>query len=218
MQEQVEKFQLLETELRAEIAGADGRENKQIEDLKIQIQAALDKRLKTKAKKARILEDLESLRNQRDFEISEFTKALNDQKLVAQQLKDQLAQKDKEVKKKDKEMMSLRGKVLESREEYFSNLQRLDATLSKKTESGSKKKEEEENIEDIVRTLQLKLRKKSCDDTREKPVTARALAGSPKKPILAAGGVKAVDTCDQEIQTNDLEHHEDMFQGHQEYY
>ena len=62
-----------------------------MEALKTQVQAALDKRLKTKAKKARILEDLESLRNQRDFELTEFTKALDEQKALIQQLRDQLA-------------------------------------------------------------------------------------------------------------------------------
>jgi len=37
------------------------------------------------------------------------------------------------VKRKDKEIMLLRGKVLDSREEYFSNLQRLDAILTPMT-------------------------------------------------------------------------------------
>jgi hypothetical protein len=49
---------------------------------------------------------------------------------MCQQIRQQLALKDQELKRKDNEMMQLRGKVLESREEYFSNLQRLDATLT----------------------------------------------------------------------------------------
>ena len=40
-------------------------------------------------------------------------------------------------------MMNLRGKVLDSREEYFSNIHRLDATLSKKNESATKKEDQE---------------------------------------------------------------------------
>jgi hypothetical protein len=40
----------------------------------------MDKRLKTKAKKAHIIEEFEALKVQRDFEIGEFTKALDDQK------------------------------------------------------------------------------------------------------------------------------------------
>ena len=38
------------------------------------------------------------------------------------------------MKKKDKEMMKLREKVMESREEYFTNLQALDQTLKRKKE------------------------------------------------------------------------------------
>ena len=64
-------------------------------------------------------------------------------------------------------MMNLRSKVLDSRDEYFSNLHRLDSTLTKKPESATKHKEEEEEaLEDIFRTVSLKLRKKSCDDTK----------------------------------------------------
>jgi len=76
---------------------------------------------------------MESLRQQRDFELGEFTKALDESKAMCQQIRDQLASKEQEVKRKDKEMMQLRGKVLDSHEEYFSNLQRLDATFTPTT-------------------------------------------------------------------------------------
>ena len=55
---------------------------------------------------------------------------MNESKAMCQQIREQLALKEQELKRKDKEMMQLRGKVLDSREEYFSNLQRLDATLT----------------------------------------------------------------------------------------
>jgi hypothetical protein len=58
---------------------------------------------------------------------------LNESKGMCQHIREQLALKDQELKRKDKEMMQLRGKVLDSREEYFSNLQRLDATLTPTT-------------------------------------------------------------------------------------
>ena len=82
---------------------------------------------------AEIAQELESLRKQREFELGEFTRALEESKAMCQQVRDQLASKEQEVKRKDKEMMLLRGKVLDSREEYFSNLQRLDATLTPTT-------------------------------------------------------------------------------------
>ena len=55
---------------------------------------------------------------------------MNEAKAMCQQIREQLVLKEQEVKRKDKEMMQLRDKVLDSREEYFSNLQRLDATLT----------------------------------------------------------------------------------------
>jgi len=58
---------------------------------------------------------------------------LNESKAICQQIREQLALKEQELKRKDKDMMQLRGKVLDSREEYFSNLQRLDATLTPTT-------------------------------------------------------------------------------------
>ena len=62
------------------------------------------------------------MHQQRDFELGEFTKALDESKAMCQQIREQLALKEQELKKKDKEMMQLRGKVLDSRDEYFSNL------------------------------------------------------------------------------------------------
>ena len=62
MQEQSDLFKTLEAELRTELSGADGRQEKQIEELKAKIQAAVEKRIKTKAKKARIIDEMEGLR------------------------------------------------------------------------------------------------------------------------------------------------------------
>ena len=82
MQEQSDLFKTLEADLRTELSGADGRQEKQIEELRAQIQAAAEKRARTKAKKARIAEEMEGLRQQREFEIGEFTRALEEQKVV----------------------------------------------------------------------------------------------------------------------------------------
>lgn len=85
------------------------------------------------------------------------------------------------MKNKDKEMMTLRGKVLESREEYFSNLQRLDATLTKKTtESATKKKEE---ADDLIGAYEKSLRRNSFDGGRINKKSQQTVASnnSPKK-------------------------------------
>ena len=55
MQEQQEAWKLMEANLRDEIKQVEAKQAKQIEELKNQAQSAQDKRIKTKAKKARII-------------------------------------------------------------------------------------------------------------------------------------------------------------------
>ena len=55
MQEQQEAWKQMEANLRDEIKQVEAKQAKQIEELKNQAQSAQDKRIKTKAKKARII-------------------------------------------------------------------------------------------------------------------------------------------------------------------
>jgi hypothetical protein len=76
------------------------------------------------------------------------------------------------MKKKDTEVMKLRGKVMESREEYFSNMTRLDATLTKKKEEEAKKSSEYADLGSTL-LLNLNVRRKSCDYNRTSPNKSR---------------------------------------------
>ena len=94
---------------------------------------------------------------------------------MCQQVRDQLASKEQEVKRKDKEMMLLRGKVLDSREEYYSNLQRLDATLTPTTlrkQLGTKPLDTDDIIPSAI------IRRKSCDDNKSSPLKKKKVAQS----------------------------------------
>ena len=112
---------------------------------------------------------------------------------MCQQIRDQLASKEQELKRKDKEMMQLRGKVLDSREEYFSNLQRLDATLtttSTKKVLGTKRVDQDDLLALIT------LRRKSCDDNKSSPLKKKKVVQDDhkeRKPTSVKEGV------DQEV-------------------